>query len=142
MTIPHEKPVSAATSSELEGIKSVEDDERAMDANGCGCFQSLSWLRLRGKSGGSYVVLLERQKSSRENCLAKIGKKLKKMKCRVMEDGMRKKKRVVEFRYDMQSYALNFDDGIGREVDGARVCFSTRFCRINEGLDHQRVEGG
>ena len=123
MAIPHAKPVSATKSS--EDIENVEEDEMTMEANGCGCFR----IRLAGKNGRSYVVLLEGgpKESSRENCFSKIGKKLKQMKWKVMEDVTRKKMRGMQFRYDMQSYALNFDDGIGREVllDGILFGFST-----------------
>ncbi|KAE8056322.1 hypothetical protein FH972_013105 [Carpinus fangiana] len=136
MAIPHEKLVFFSENYDLEELEYVEDYEaEKITSSSCGCFQGicLRWRTNNDGICGRYLLRQRQQGGAKEEnwMVNKITRKVKQLSesevlgrpkwkefrgCFGMH-GMNKKKRML-FQYDPQSYALNFDDGIHREVDG------------------------
>jgi hypothetical protein len=136
MATPREKLVSFSENYDLEELEYVEDyDVEKITSSSCGCFRGIC-LRWRTNNDGirGRYLLRQRQRGEEkeENWLVnKMTRKMKQLSesevlgrpkwkefrgCFGMQ-GMNKKRRM-QFQYDPQSYALNFDDGIHRAVDG------------------------
>ncbi|XP_059460324.1 uncharacterized protein LOC132189594 [Corylus avellana] len=136
MATPHEKLVSFCENYDLEELECFEDYEaEKITSSSCGCFRGIC-LRWRPNYDGIRGRYLLRQRQQRveekeENWLVnKMTRKVKQLSesevlgrpkwkefrgCFGMH-GMKKKRRM-QFQYDPESYALNFHDGIHREVD-------------------------
>ncbi|XVE53568.1 hypothetical protein DITRI_Ditri03aG0013300 [Diplodiscus trichospermus] len=133
MATPQEKTTEA---NETWPLRSDDHDyrqdfEETISSSGCGCMGRLCWWRRSSNEGHGYLLQGE---EIRESWLKKKAKKLKEMS-EVMA-GPRwknfirrfsKKRRSMQFQYDPQSYELNFDEGIHREVDPGFPDFSARF---------------
>lgn len=120
-----------------DGYAAADDYEDDIASSGCGCFQRFC-LRWRGGINGGYGYLGRRQEEEiRESWVVKAAKKLKEVSevlagpkwknfiRRFSVHGINKKRRM-NFQYDPQSYALNFDEGMNRGGDEVFPAFSSR----------------
>ncbi|XP_061341056.1 uncharacterized protein LOC133287451 [Gastrolobium bilobum] len=124
----------AENQSRLEESYDYEDTT----TSSCGCFCGL-WSRWYGsckeeqeavKDDHNYWLVKEvkKVKALSEILVGPKGKKKKKKKKTFILGRLRKwGGRRMQFRYDPESYALNFDDGIQKECDGVYLNFSARF---------------
>ncbi|KAL4650781.1 hypothetical protein ACB092_01G113100 [Castanea dentata] len=103
---PHEKMASICENLQVEENDYVEDYEEIGTSSCCGCFQGLKkedWLVNKMRQVKEFSELLG-------------GPKWKNFIRLFSMHGINKKRRV-QFQYDLQNYALNFDDGINGEVE-------------------------
>ncbi|KAK8706700.1 hypothetical protein V6N13_057777 [Hibiscus sabdariffa] len=141
---PPEKP--AQVPKETWPLRAVNEDysqdfeDLISSSSGCGgCFRGL----FRWRNG--YLLQSE---ENREGWVKRKAKKLQEMSevlagpkwknfiRRFSIYGMNKKRRSTTMQYDIQSYELNFDQGIPREADAGFLGFSARFVApsgINKG---------
>lgn len=119
---PHEKMAPVC---EVEENDYVEDYEDIGTSSCCGCFQGLCfrWFP-NDNGGGTYRYLIQQQSGERkEDWLVNKMRRVKqfsallggpKWKNFIRLSSMHgiNKKRRVQFPYDLQNYALNFDDGM------------------------------
>ncbi|KAB2077571.1 hypothetical protein ES319_A06G108300v1 [Gossypium barbadense] len=145
---PQEKPIHAKETWPLrnDGNEDYSQDFEDPDSSfGCGCFQGLFRWRFR-LEGQGYLL---QQEEAKESWLKRKAKELKEVSevlagpkwknfiRRFSVYGANKKRRsTMKMQYDIQSYELNFDEGIHREADAAFLDFSARFaapCGINKG---------
>ncbi|ONI34533.1 hypothetical protein PRUPE_1G486100 [Prunus persica] len=107
------------------------DEEEIAPSSSCGCLWGFYFRALRGRSNiGTQRYLLQQQGGDqvKENWLVENAKKVRefsevlagpKWKNFIRSFSTIYKKRRVQFQYDLQSYALNFDDGgFDREIEG------------------------
>ncbi|KAJ6915230.1 hypothetical protein NC651_017272 [Populus alba x Populus x berolinensis] len=130
---------SIGESSPLVDTLYAEDYEEAVTSSWCGCFQGFCCRPRRGSSNGMERNLMLKQ----EEVMIKDGwlvEKVKKVKeiseilagpkwknfIRRFSNNNKKRSRM-QCQYDPQSYALNFDEGFGREVDSEYPDFSARY---------------
>ena len=103
--------------------------EELVQTSSCGCFWGL-YSRVvpcgRNNNGIRGRYLLQQGEAARESWLVQNVKKVRelsevlagpKWKNFIRSIGSIYKKRRVQAQYDPQSYALNFDEGVGREVE-------------------------
>ncbi|XVE97372.1 hypothetical protein REPUB_Repub03eG0014000 [Reevesia pubescens] len=115
-----------------------QDFEETFSSSGCGCFRGLCWCGQNSNEGHGHVLQAEEIRS--ESWLKKKTKELKEISevlagprwknfiRRFSIHGINKKRRsMMQFQYDPQSYELNFDEGIHREVGAGFPDFSARF---------------
>lgn len=141
MATPHEKMVSVCENLQVEENDYVEDYEEIGTSSCCGCFQGLRfrWFP-NDNGGGTYRYLIRQQGGEKKedwlvNKMRQVkqfskllgGPKWKNFIRLFSMHGINKKRRV-QFQYDLQNYALNFDDGINGEVeDDAYLDFMLRY---------------
>ncbi|KAF9681277.1 hypothetical protein SADUNF_Sadunf06G0209000 [Salix dunnii] len=135
-------------SSPLVDTLFAEDYEEAVTSSCCGCFQGFCCRPRRGSSNGmegnsmlqqeEAVIkdgwLVEKVKKVKEITEVLAGPKWKNFIRRFSNNN--KKRSRMQYQYDPQSYALNFDEGFDREVDAGYPDFSTRYAapvRISKG---------
>ncbi|CAL8997019.1 unnamed protein product [Prunus brigantina] len=108
------------------------DEEEIAPSSSCGCLWGFHFRALHGRSNiGTQRYLLHQQQEGdqvKENWLLENAKKVRefsevlagpKWKNFIRSFSTIYKKRRVQFQYDPQSYALNFDDGgFDRKVEG------------------------
>lgn len=107
------------------------DEEEIPPSSSCGCLWGLYFGALCGRSNiGTRRYLLQQQGDQvKENWLVENAKKVRqfaevlagpKWKNFIRSFSKMYKKRRVQFQYDPQSYALNFDyGGFDREIEGS-----------------------
>ncbi|GKV03210.1 hypothetical protein SLEP1_g15554 [Rubroshorea leprosula] len=130
--------IDGAEQSNDDGFAAADDYEDEIAYSGCGCFQRFC-LRWRGGINGGYGYLVRRQEEEiRESWVVRAVKKLKEVSevlagpkwknfiRRFSVHGINKKRRM-NFQYDPQSYALNFDEGMNKGGDEGFPAFSSRF---------------
>ena len=119
----------------------VEDYEEIGTSSCCGCFQGLRFRWFPNDNGGGTYRYLIRQQGGekREDWLVNKMRQVKQFSellggpkwknfIRLFSMHGINKKRRVQFQYDLQNYALNFDDGINGEVeDDAYLDFMLRY---------------
>ncbi|GMJ07748.1 hypothetical protein HRI_004444000 [Hibiscus trionum] len=138
---PQEKPAQANEAWPLraENEDYSQDFEDSISSSGCGgCFRGL----FRWRHG--YLLQSEENK---EGWLKRKAKKLQEISevlagpkwknfIRRFSIYGNKKRRSTTMQYDIQSYELNFDEGIHREADAGFLGFSARFATpsaVNKG---------
>ncbi|XVF35643.1 hypothetical protein REPUB_Repub18cG0163700 [Reevesia pubescens] len=140
MAILQEKPTHTNETWPLRDDDGYSQEfEETFPSSGCGCFRGLCWWRRRNSNGG-HGHLLQGEEIRSESWLKKKGKKLKEISevlagpkwknfiRRFSIYGISKKRRsMMQFQYDPQSYELNFDEGIHREDNAGFRDFSARF---------------
>ncbi|KAE8732810.1 hypothetical protein F3Y22_tig00001728pilonHSYRG00063 [Hibiscus syriacus] len=108
-----------------------QDFEDPLSSSGCGgCLRGLfRWRR-------GYLLQYEENRESWEKRKAKklqemsellAGPRWKNFIRRCSIYGINKKRRSTTMLYDIQSYELNFDEGVHREDDAGYLGFSARF---------------
>ncbi|KAF8400566.1 hypothetical protein HHK36_013865 [Tetracentron sinense] len=139
MATPHEKPTLIDVNPPLEEHEQEEEDEEETCAAGrCGCLR-LVCIRCHGSNNDERIYLLQQKEEIRETWWVKRVKKLKdlsellggpKWKTFIRKIGAtyshNKRRRSSQFQYDPRSYALNFDDGVNWDLDGAHLHLSAR----------------
>ncbi|XP_041018080.1 uncharacterized protein LOC121260322 [Juglans microcarpa x Juglans regia] len=117
---------------ELEENDIVEDyDEEMGTSSSCGCFRGLCFGWCPDNNVTRRHLLLQQHGEREENWVANKLRQVKQfsevlggpkwkdfIRFFSLRAGINKKRRN-QYRYDLQSYALNFDDGINREEDCA-----------------------
>ncbi|OAY53636.1 uncharacterized protein LOC110610321 [Manihot esculenta] len=134
MANPQEKPAAPINeSSPTAETHYNEDNEEEFTSSGCCCF---CWKR---NKKGSQRYLLSRQEEIKDVWLVEKARKIKEISevlagprwknfiRRFSVPGFNKKRKRMQYQYDPQSYALNFDDGFDKETDVAYPDFSARF---------------
>ncbi|KAJ9184062.1 hypothetical protein P3X46_007843 [Hevea brasiliensis] len=131
MASPQEKPLAPISeSSPIAENHCNEDYEKAVTFSGCCCFHGLCWKR-----NNNHGYLLSKQEEIKDIWFVEKARKLKeisealagpKWKNFIRWHGFNKKRRM-KYQYDPHSYALNFDDGIDKEVEVSYPDFSARF---------------
>ncbi|KAK7821278.1 hypothetical protein CFP56_037898 [Quercus suber] len=106
-----------------------EDDEEIGTSSCCGCFQGLCfrWFP-NDNGGGTYRYLIQQQSGEKkEDWLVNKMRQVKQFS--ELLGGPKWKNFIrIQSQYDLQSYALNFDDGINGEVeDDAYLDFIPRY---------------
>ncbi|WRX33987.1 hypothetical protein QQP08_026474 [Theobroma cacao] len=141
MATPQEKPAHVNETWPLrdDDDEGARDFEERISSSGCGCIQGLCWWRRNGNGGGQEYLLHQKEEvrdgwlkrkamKLRETSEVLAGPRWKNFIRRFSIHGINKKRRPsMLFQYDPQSYELNFDEGIHREVDAGFPGFSARF---------------
>ncbi|CAK7353836.1 unnamed protein product [Dovyalis caffra] len=116
----------------------LKDHKEAVSNRCCrGCFQGLSYRPRQASNNGNEGLLMHQQEETKKDgWLVEKVKKLKEIAEVLAEPKWKnyigklrnnKKKTRMQYKYDLRSYALNFDDGIDREVDAEYPDFLARY---------------
>ncbi|KAJ6743893.1 STRESS INDUCED PROTEIN [Salix viminalis] len=140
---------SISESSPLVDTLYAEDYEEAVASSCCGCFQGFCCRPRRGSSNNGMegnAMLKQEEAVIKDGWLVEKVKKVKeisevlagpKWKNFIRSfSNYNKKRSRMQYQYDLQSYALNFDEGFDREVDAEYPDFSARYAaqvRISKG---------
>ncbi|CAK7353834.1 unnamed protein product [Dovyalis caffra] len=137
---PQQKQASISETSPLVDTLYAElVYEEAGTSSCCGCFHGFCYRPRRGSNNGMERNLMHKQ----EEVMIKDGwlvEKVKQVKeiseilagpkwknfIRRISNNTKKRSRM-QYQYDPQSYALNFDEGFDREVDAEYPDFSARY---------------
>lgn len=132
MANPHENMSSVYDFPSPLEEKDEYYDEEIDPSSSCGCLWGLC-----GRRTGAQRYLLQPQEGDQESWLAEKVKKARefsevlagpKWKNFIRSFSTIYKKKRVQFQYDPQSYALNFDDGnVYREAEGAAAAAYLHF---------------
>ncbi|XP_022731910.1 uncharacterized protein LOC111286287 [Durio zibethinus] len=143
MATPQQKPTHANETWPLRDEDYTQDFEETISSPSCGCFRGLCWWRRNSNEGHGNGYILHQQAAEEirsESWLTKKAKKLKEIsevlagprwknfirKFNIYRIN-KKRRSMMQFQYDPQSYELNFDEGIHREDDAGFPDFSARF---------------
>ncbi|GAV60568.1 hypothetical protein CFOL_v3_04098 [Cephalotus follicularis] len=137
MATQQEKTASICKTSPSSDDDSLKEDcgETMSAFSGCGCFQNVFSVWRRRSNNGTHRYQLQHQEETKEGWLENKLKKVKVLSELLAGPKWKnfirrfKKRRLMQFQYDPQSYALNFDDGIDMEVEniGAHLDFTARY---------------
>lgn len=132
MANPHEKMAAISPPDHETDDDYYDGDDELVPSSSCGCFWGLYARVLpcgrNSNSGITRRYLLQQGEVARENWLVENVKKVRefsevlagpKWKNFIRSIGSIYKKRRVQAQYDPHSYALNFDEGVGREEDNS-----------------------
>ncbi|KAE8663427.1 hypothetical protein F3Y22_tig00112980pilonHSYRG00037 [Hibiscus syriacus] len=139
---PQEKPAQAKETRPLraEDEDYSQDFEDPLSSSFCGgCFRGIfrwrhGYLLQYEENRESWVK--RRAKKLQEISELLAGPRWKNFIRRFSIYGINKKRRSTTMQYDIQSYELNFDEGVHREADAGYLGFSARFAApagINKG---------
>lgn len=148
MANPQEKLVPLSESSPLVDTSSIGDYEEQVTSSCCVCFPGIFIRRQRNNGNTHRHQLPKQEEVTKDSWLVEKAKNLKQISevlagprwknfiRRFNVHGLNKKRRM-QYQYDPQSYALNFDDGIiDWEVDVVHPNFLPRYAGpvgMNEG---------
>ncbi|OAY27447.1 uncharacterized protein LOC110603320 [Manihot esculenta] len=136
MANPQEKLAAPISESSPLAETHFSEDYEAVISSGCCCFHRFCW---KTNNDGSHRYLLSKQEEINDGWFVEKAKKLKEIseilagprwknfiRRFTTVHGFNKKRRI-KCQYDPQSYALNFDNGIDKEVEDSCPDFSARF---------------
>ncbi|GMJ15849.1 hypothetical protein HRI_005254100 [Hibiscus trionum] len=134
---PHAKETCPLTAENEDYSHEFQDP---ISSSGCGgCFRGLfGWRHRYSLQSEEMRESWVKRKAKKLQEISEVlaGPRWKNFIRRFSIYGINKKKRSTTMQYDIQSYELNFDEGVHREADAGYLGFSARFAApsaINKG---------